>query len=188
MPTIITHSIVGICSGLSVSEKTMPKRFWFFSILCASIPDIDVIGFKLGIPYSHVLGHRGFFHSLFFALIFSFLISFLFFKRNNNFISKNHLLYWLYFFLLTASHGILDTFTNGGLGIALLSPFSDQRFFFWDTPIKVSPIGLKAFLNKKSLLVIKSEFFWVWLPFIIGTTLVRLGHILKRKILLQKVT
>ena len=179
---------MGICSGLSVSEKSIPKRFCFFSILCASIPDADVIGFKLGIPYSHVLGHRGFFHSLFFALIFSFLVSFLFFKRNNNFISKDHLLYWLYFFLLTASHGILDTLTNGGLGIALLSPFSNQRFFFWDTPIKVSPIGLKAFLNKKSLLVMESEILWVWLPFIAVTTLVRFGQIIKKKTPLQKAT
>jgi inner membrane protein len=179
---------VGICSGVSVPGKSILKRFLFFSILCAIIPDADVIGFKLGIPYSHVFGHRGFFHSLVFAFIFGLLVSSLFFKGKNKFVSKSHLLYWLYFFLLTASHGILDTLTNGGLGIALLSPFSNQRFFFWDTPIKVSPIGIAAFLNKRSLLVIKSEMLWVWLPLFTLTTFIRLGQIFGKKKQEQDVT
>jgi len=186
VPTIITHSIVGICSAMSVKEKSIPIRFWFFSILCPCIPDADVIGFKLGISYSNVLGHRGFSHSLFFAFVFSFLVSSLFLKRDNNFFSKSYLFYWLYFLFLTASHGILDTLTNGGLGIALLSPFSNQRFFFWNTPIKVSPISLKAFINKKTLTIIKSEILWVWFPFIIATALIRFGQIFKKKASITK--
>jgi inner membrane protein len=47
--------------------------------------------------------------------------------------------YVIFFFLLTASHGILDAFTNGGLVIALFSPFSNERYFFPWTPIEVSP-------------------------------------------------
>ena len=117
----------------------------------------------------------------------SFVVIFVFFKRNKKLLSKTNLFYWFYFFLLTASHGILDTLTNGGLGIALLSPFSDQRFFFWGKPIQVSPIGLKAFLNNKSLIVLKSEFLWVWLPFLTATTLLRLGQLIKKKIQWQNV-
>ena len=33
------------------------------------VPDLDVIAFTLGIPYAHPLGHRGFLHSLLFALL-----------------------------------------------------------------------------------------------------------------------
>ena len=72
--------------------------------------------------------------------------------------------YLLLFFLISASHGILDAFTSGGLGIALLSPFDHTRYFFPWTPIEVSPIGIRAFFSNWGLAVMKSEFVWVWLP------------------------
>jgi inner membrane protein len=172
LPTVFTHSLVGICSGISTSKKLRPKRFWFLSIGCAIIPDADVLAFKFSIPYSHMFGHRGFFHSIFFAFIFGFFISLIFFKRNHRILSKEFLFYWMVFFFITASHGFLDALTNGGLGIALLSPFSNQRIFFSSTPIIVSPIGLCAFLTKRSLLVLKSEIVYVWLPCITVTALI----------------
>lgn len=172
MPTVFTHSLVGICSGISASKKSHPKRFWFLSIVCAIIPDADVLAFQFGIPYSHMFGHRGFFHSLFFALIFGFLISLIFFKRNNRILSKEFIFYWMVFFFIIASHGLLDALTNGGLGIALLAPFSNERIFFSSTPIMVSAIGLDAFLTKRSLLVLKSEIVYVWLPCIAVTSLI----------------
>jgi len=49
---------------------------------------------------------------------------------------------WLYFFLATASRGILDAMTNVGLGVAFFSPFNDIRYFFPWYPILVSPISL----------------------------------------------
>ena len=82
----------------------------------------------------------------------------------------------MFFFLLSASHGILDAFTNGGLGIALLSPFESTRYFFPWTPIMVSPIGIKGFLSRWGLLVIKSEPLYIWLPsllLVIASTLIR---------------
>ena len=181
MPTVITHSLVGLCSAISAKKKSFPKRIWFLSIGCAILPDADVIGFKFGIPYAHMFGHRGFFHSPSFALIFGLIVSLIFFKRNRKLLSKEFMFYWVYFFLITASHGLLDTLTNGGLGIALLSPFSDKRFFFWETPIQVSPIGLKAFLTGRSLLVLKSEIVYVWVPLLIATLLIVILRRLKIK-------
>ena len=35
-----------------------------------------------------------------------------------------------YLFLATASHGVLDAMTNGGLGIAFFSPINNRRFSF----------------------------------------------------------
>jgi inner membrane protein len=45
--------------------------------------------------------------------------------------------------LVVASHGLLDTLTDGGLGAALLWPFSNQRFFAPWRPIPVAPIGAR---------------------------------------------
>ena len=55
--------------------------------------------------------------------------------------------YVAFFFVVTASHGFLDAFTNGGLGIAFFSPFDSTRYFFPWTPIEVSPLGLSSLLT-----------------------------------------
>jgi inner membrane protein len=62
-----------------------------------------------------------------------------------------------------ASHGLLDALTNGGLGPALLWPFSAERYFAPITPIRVSPIGTN-FFGPRALPVLLSEMKWVWLP------------------------
>jgi len=52
-----------------------------------------------------------------------------------------------FFFPLTASHGLLDAFTNGGLGIAFLAPLYNERYFIPWTPIEVSAMGLADFFK-----------------------------------------
>jgi inner membrane protein len=47
--------------------------------------------------------------------------------------------------LVVATHGLLDTLTDGGLGVALLWPFSDARYFAPWRPIPVAPIGRRLF-------------------------------------------
>ena len=173
MPSIISHTIVGLALGKIVSIENLPKRFWLLSAICPALPDADVIGFAFGIPYHHFFGHRGFFHSIFFALLLGIIVVSLFF-REEKFFSNRWLSFALHFFIITASHGILDAFTNGGLGIALLSPFDNTRYFFPWTPILVSPLGVKAFFSVWGLRVILSEFFWIWLPSIFFVILVKL--------------
>jgi inner membrane protein len=163
MPTAISHSAVALAAGLSFAPRDVPDHFWYISIVCSILPDADVIGYSLGVPYNNFLGHRGFFHSPFFALLLSIFVVFFFFPDIGIF-SRQWFFYFIFFFLLTASHGILDAFTNGGLGIALLSPFENTRYFFPWTPIIVSPIGIKSFFSQWGLTVIKSELLWVWLP------------------------
>jgi inner membrane protein len=163
MPSIISHSVVAVAAGIAFQPRNTPNHFWSLSIVCSIIPDADVIGFSLGIPYHHFLGHRGFFHSPFFGLLMSLFIVAVFLRTIETF-SRDWFFYFVFFFLLSASHGFLDAFTNGGLGIALLSPFDHTRFFFPWTPIMVSPVGLKAFLSTWGLRVMKSELLWVWVP------------------------
>ena len=71
---------------------------------------------------------------------------------------------WLYVFLATASHGLLDALTNGGPGVAFFAPFDDTRYFFAFRPIVVSPIGIRPFFSAWGARVIVSEVGWIWLP------------------------
>ncbi len=163
MPTAFTHAMAAIIAGRTLTDKKRPLRFWIAAVLCSVIPDADVVGFYFGVKYWEFFGHRGFFHSIFFALIFSNLVMLLFIKDFKLF-SGQWWKYVLFFFFIGASHGILDAFTNGGLGIALLSPFDETRYFFPWTPILVSPIGLKDFLSEWGARVMICEITYIWLP------------------------
>ena len=55
-----------------------------------------------------------------------------------------------------ASHGLLDTLTDGGLGVALLWPVSNHRFFAPIRPIPVAPIGL-GLLTRRGATVLVTE-------------------------------
>ena len=90
------------------------------------IPDLDVIGFRFGIHYGDFWGHRGFTHSLVFAAILAGLVMLLL-PRTKTGIQRSYL--FVYLFLATAGHGLLDAITNGGLGVAFFSPFNNQRYF-----------------------------------------------------------
>lgn len=163
MPSVISHAAVAVAAGIAFAPRDVPHYFWALAIICSIIPDADAIGLAFGIPYKHFFGHRGFFHSPFFALLMSIFLVYVFFHDLEIF-SRQWFFYFIFFFLLSASHGILDAFTSGGYGIPLLAPFDNTRYFFPWTPIKVSPIGIKAFFSKWGLTVIKNELLWIWLP------------------------
>jgi inner membrane protein len=163
VPSIITHGVVAAVASRAYSKNENYSRILKLSLLCSILPDADVVAFKLGIPYYHYFGHRGFFHSPFFGLLVGLVTALLFFRSEGLF-SKRWWLIALYFFLLTASHGILDAFTNGGLGIALLIPFDDTRIFMPWQPIVVSPIGIKGFFSEWGVRIMLTEILWIWTP------------------------
>lgn len=163
MPSTVTHIIVGTTIGYIAKYFRKGFLFWFLVILCSIIADFDVIAFKYGIKYSDPFGHRGFFHSFFFAFILSLFLSLFLFKTYTNSF-KQYFNLCLILFAITASHAILDGFTNGGLGIAYLAPFNNKRFFFDYRPIQVAPIGIKRFFSSWGLRVIKNEFIYIWIP------------------------
>jgi inner membrane protein len=160
MATILTHAVVGLGLARLFAQRPMHRRFWDLAVLLPMLPDLDVITFNLGIPYESPWGHRGFTHSLLFALITGIIVSSLTWRIFR-------VPWWDltgFFFLLVASHGILDAFTNGGEGIEFFWPFSTERFFFPWHPIHVSPIGRAFFLQGRGWPVLWSEFLWVWIP------------------------
>jgi inner membrane protein len=64
------------------------------------------------------------------------------------------------FVLLAVSHVAMDMATNGGLGIALFSPFDAGRHFWGRRRILVSPIGLMYFLLPWGWAAIMNEARW----------------------------
>jgi inner membrane protein len=172
LPTILTHSFVAIGSGIAFAPKDIPRRFWVLSLVSAIIPDADVISFRLGVPYGHMLGHRGFFHSPFFALLLSLFLVGIFLRAVRPF-SRRWWFYVAWFFAVSAIHGCLDALTNGGSGVAFLAPFDSTRFFFPWRPIKVAPIGLRGLLSPWGMAVLKGEILRVWLPFALMVLILR---------------
>ena len=126
MASVFTHAFVAVTAGTLQGPDDPPARFWILAVVCAILPDVDSIGFFLGVPYDHPFGHRGFTHSLFFALIVALLASTLFFSEGRVF-SRRWLRMTLVFFVITASHGALDALTDGGRGIAFLAPWLPLR-------------------------------------------------------------
>lgn len=149
-----------------------------YSILLTILPDADVIGFGLGIQYEDMLGHRGFSHSIVFALLVSFLIAKFRLKYTGKYLYQGVIV----LFLSTISHGILDGFTNGGLGVGYFIPFDSTRYFFPFTPIEVSPIGIRNFLSMRGLEVLWSEAKLVWIP----SLLIFLSYLVFKKLRKRK--
>ena len=164
MASAFGHAIVAMALGKSLPKMLCNWKVILVGVICTIIPDLDVLAFKFGIPYESFWGHRGFSHSLLFALIFgTFCASAFVFSK---FSWKSFITLVLFFFSCTASHAILDAMTNGGWGVAFFSPWDDTRYFFSWRPIAVSPIGAARFFSAKGLEVLKSEAIWIGVPFL----------------------
>jgi inner membrane protein len=163
LASAFTHALVGLAAATAYAGVPPPRRLAFVAAACAVLPDADAIGFQHGVPYGSFLGHRGFTHSLVFALVTGLVVTALAFRDQG----PRRLAFWcraLFLAAVTASHGVLDAATNGGLGVAFFSPFTLRRYFFPFRPIAVSPIRAGDFFGERALRVLASEARWVWLP------------------------
>ncbi|HNF27419.1 MAG TPA: metal-dependent hydrolase [Leptospiraceae bacterium] len=166
MPTIFAHSLIPASLKFALQKELVSGRLFALGILASVIPDLDVIAFKFGIPYGSQWGHRGFTHSFFFAFCLALAAS----SAAKYFLS-GRLTAFVYIFISSVSHPILDSFTNGGKGCALYWPFRTERIFFSWRPIEVSPIGAN-FFSERGLAVIYSEICWVGVPVLLMSILV----------------
>lgn len=135
------HVVVGLAAARwHVQRSAAPGRSFVAAALgfvaLSLLPDADVIAFPLGIPYAHPLGHRGASHSLAFAAMVGALMGGL---ARAEFPDRAR--FAALVAAVVASHGLLDTMTDGGLGAALMWPMSAQRFFAPWRPLPVAPIG-----------------------------------------------
>jgi inner membrane protein len=165
MPTPFAHAVAGLAIGAAMRPRgRTPARWWLAGALCAVVPDLDVIAFRFGVPYESMLGHRGISHSLFVAAAFAAVLVGAGFRGSE---AATRGRAFVYVLLATASHGLLDAFTDGGLGPALLAPFTGARYFFAWTPIRVAPLGVARLLSGEGARVLASEAVWVLLPSIL---------------------
>jgi len=162
MATALTHSLVaGSLAGLGPGGVSRLRLAAALALLGA-LPDLDVVAFRLDIPYSHPLGHRGFSHSLTFAILAGMAVAILFFRGVRP-LSRD---WWMLAGLLavgTASHGILDAFSDAGRGVGFFVPFDDARTFFPWRPLETSPLELERFASRAPA-ILANEMLWVWLP------------------------
>ena len=156
MASIFGHSVVGFTITKLIDNK-QTKWLLLAAIISTILPDFDVIAFKLGIAYEHPLGHRGFTHSILFAVLWALVLMFTIGR-------KNKLIWFLVNFLSTMSHGILDAMTSGGRGVGFFIPFNNDRFFFPFREIKVSPIGIQKFFSTWGMRVVLSEIKFIVFP------------------------
>jgi len=176
MASLFTHALVGTALGQAgISDWRKDWRFWCLIIVCSILPDIDSIGFLMGVPYGNLWGHRGMTHSLVFSAVLALCLSACFSK-----VFRRPLILAALLFVVTASHGVLDAMTNGGLGVAFFSPFNQQRFFFSWRPIRVSPIGLTRFFTNRGLRIMASELLWVWCPTLGLVVAIKTGQLWRR--------
>ena len=162
MASGFSHAVAALSIGACFYRPGIPKRVWAIGAVCSVLPDLDVIGFQFGIRYGDFWGHRGFTHSLIFAALMAGAAVIVGFRRGVPGLSAFSM--WMYFFVATASHGLLDAMTDGGLGVAFFAPFDNHRYFLPWRPVRVSPIGLGRFFSDRGLVVLQSELFWIWFP------------------------
>ncbi len=159
MASAFSHIAVPVAIRIAKGPRTIPWRLLVLAMFASAAPDLDSIGFKLGIPYESPWGHRGFTHSLVFAALFALLPAF-----GERFFRSSRRAIFLTTFVSMASHGVLDAFTTGGLGVAFFWPLNSDRYFFPWQVIEVSPIGIHQFFTERGLAVLSSELFYIWLP------------------------
>jgi inner membrane protein len=111
------------------------------------------------VAYADALGHRGATHSVVFALALAILAQA--FARQ---LHSSRLVTFLFVAVAAVSHGLLDMFTNGGMGVALWWPWSSERLFAPWQVIEASPLSLRRVFSERGLAVFQSELFWVWAP------------------------
>ncbi|HTD06595.1 metal-dependent hydrolase [Undibacterium sp.] len=159
MATVISHAVIPLTLGIILSRERYSWRLIVAGMLCAMIPDLDVIMFKFGVAYESQFGHRGFTHSLIFAAGVAVVLA-----GFSKYWRVSVIRVFAFIFVATASHGALDALTTGGLGVEFFWPISQERYFFPEQFIRVSPIGLRNFLTARGWEVVKSELLTIWLP------------------------
>jgi inner membrane protein len=167
MPLPVAHALVGATIAVAVLPREMPRRLRAIALAAALAvaPDLDFSApWLLDLEHDW---HRGFTHSVFFALIVTALIH-AYYKaaRWRETLSAG---------LALLSHGLLDSVTTASdRGVALLWPFSSQRISLGWFPIDGYFIGNDALYDNvlRMFLELAQELI-IFLPFLLLALLVR---------------
>ena len=177
MASAFAHAAAGAALAYALQPRGAPRYLPALGAALAVAPDVDVLAFRFGVPYESMLGHRGITHALLPAALAALLGAWALTRRGGDgehpSPKNERTRLWLALFVATASHGVLDALTTGGLGVAFLAPLSGERFFFPWRPILVSPIGARRFFTARGVAVLANEAAWVGLPSLVLWMLTR---------------
>ena len=171
MPTIFSHAIAAAAVAHAYPERRLPPRFLGVDSGVLDAPGCGRHRLPVRNPLRRHAGASRPLALFFFAAVVGIVVAAFYGER-----SVRRVWLAVYFALVTASHALLDALTDGGLGVALLAPFSNERFFLPWRPIEVSPIG-PGFFSARGVSVIASELRWIWVPSAIFVAAVSLRRV-----------
>lgn len=120
----LTHIALGACIGEVFAGKQLGRKALFWGAFVQSIPDIDFMAAAWTCQAENLLAHRGFTHSILFAVVFAPLLALLAEKWH-----RAHTISWrkwMWFFLLQMGiHLLIDGMNVYGAG--WYEPFSHVR-------------------------------------------------------------
>ena len=140
MPLPVAHGLLGASIIAALVRKPAPNRFSIPFLIGAALANAADLDFLLVAAFHSKAWHRGFSHSIAFA-VFIVLLLIVLMGRNQ---LRNAVAYGLAF----ASHALLDfVTTKSGDGVALLWPFSSDKFAmgWWglsEAPSKLTPVEI----------------------------------------------
>jgi inner membrane protein len=123
----LTHIALGACIGEAIAGKKLGKKAMLWGAFAQTIPDFDFIASFWLTMDRNLLAHRGFTHSILFAVLLTPVLALLAYRWHR---SRNiNYLHWVIFIAIEIfCHLFIDTFNNYGIG--WLEPFSKSRFSF----------------------------------------------------------
>lgn len=120
----LTQALLGASTFALVKNKDIGKKSLLIGAVAGTLPDLDVLLSPFFNEVAFISVHRSVSHSLFLAIVLSFLLGYVFYKKYGK---EQSLMSWCgAFFLAIFTHSILDWCTT--YGTKLLSPFSGHLF------------------------------------------------------------
>jgi inner membrane protein len=138
----ITQMTLGAAVGEATLGRKVGNKAVLWGAVAGTIPDLDVLAGPFMDTVSRIAFHRGFTHSISFAILFAPLFGYLLYRlyrgREASWWDWTRLL-----FLAVVTHPILDNFTS--YGTQFFWPFSDYRVAF-STIFVIDPFYTVPFL------------------------------------------
>lgn len=159
MASLVTHALVPLLARAVVA---VPRRCVAAAVVCACLPDLDVLGQLVDIREGALLGQRNFSHSILFAALLSLAVGAVFLRS----LALGSRAWWravAFVFFAAASHGLLDAISVGDTGVALFAPFGGRYFLPWRV-LPACPISWADDAVRWTRLVAANEVLYVLLP------------------------
>lgn len=127
------HAIAGAAAGAFYQAPRQRRRVITLAAICAVAPDLDLIGWPLGISPFAPLGHRGLSHSIAFAVALGAVVAVTLLPAVTR---RERVAAAAVLILATVTHSVLDALTTyAPTGPAFLAPVSNHRYRFAWLPL-----------------------------------------------------